>query len=557
MSLTRKTLFLLLITIVVGSLLLAGCGGDETTTTTSSTPSATTTTSQTTATSSTTATTSTSVTTTQTSTPTSPAGVKTGGILRRVYLDYPSNLSYIPEQNLSDESMAKAYAETLVFWAGNGNFEPELAKDWEIDDVNKTLTFYLEEGVTFHDGTPFNAEAVKKNVDLLIESKRLANGQYVDSVEVVDEYTFRYNLNAIFTPSMMLHSYGYNLLTMFSPTALETNGKEWCITHFVSTGPFKFESFERDVSLKMVRNDNYWRGPEYPYLDGIEIIFVADATIAATKMQAGEGDTCSGLPLKEAIDLMNLNFVGIPQLGGFYSDLIPDTKSPDSIFKDQKIREAVEYAIDRDALAAALGYGKGVAVKSLGPKGSQGFDPNFQIREFDPDKAMELMAEAGYPDGFKTTIYQLQGSTDLAEAIQGFLGDVNIEVDIQVEDPGKFFGRIYGEGWPNGLLQFSCPIDPEFAIGWFVHFGPQPIFPYVSLQWPDGYLDLVEKVRLAPTIDEMHEATKNMMTFLSERAIIVPLYYAPGFYITRDYVHTELNKHHFMVWHNYLDWMDK
>ncbi len=80
---------------------------------------------------------------------------------------------------------------------------------------------------------------------------------------------------------MMLHSYGYNLLTMFSPTALETNGKEWCYTHYVSTGAFKFDSYERDVVLKMVRNDNYWRGAQYPYLDGIEIIFVADSTIAA------------------------------------------------------------------------------------------------------------------------------------------------------------------------------------------------------------------------------------------------------------------------------------
>ncbi len=556
MSPTKKTLFLLLMTVIIGSLLLVGCGGDETTTT-STTPSATTTTTKTTQTSTTATTTSTSVTTTQTSTPTVPADVKTGGTLRRVYLDYPSNLSYIPEQNLSDESMAKAYAETLVYYAGDGNFKPELAKSWVIDDANKTLTFTLEQGVKFHDGTPFNAEAVRKNVQLLIDSKRLANGQYVDSIEVVDEYNFRYNLNAVFTPSMMLHSYGYNLLTMFSPTALETNGKEWAVTNFVSTGPFKFQSFQRDVSLKMVRNDNYWRGPQYPYLDGIEITFVADATIAATKMQAGEGDTCSGLPLKEAIDLMNLGFVGIPQIGGFFSDLIPDTKSPDSIFQNLKIREAVEYAIDRDALAAALGYGRGKAIKSLGPQGTQGYDPNYQIREYSPEKAMELMAEAGYPEGFKTTIFQLQGSTDLAEAIQGMLLEVNIDVDIQVEDPGKFFGRIYGEGWPNGLLQFSVPMDPEYALGWFVHFGPQPIFPYVSLQWPDGYLDLAEKLRTAPTVEQMRAATAEMMTFVGENATVIPLYTTPGYYITRDYVHTELNKEHFMVWHNYLDWMDK
>jgi peptide/nickel transport system substrate-binding protein len=540
----QRFLFLALIIIVISSLLIAGCGEPEETSTqpTSTQP---------------TSTQPTSTQPTSTQPPTTTAGPTTGGILRVIYLDYPSNLSYIPEQNLTDESMAKAYAETLIYWAGDGEFKPELAKSWDINDTNKTLTFYLQEGVTFHDGTPFNSQAVYDNVQLLIDSQRLANGQYVDSIEVVDEYTFRYNLNAVFTPQMMLHSYGYNLLTMFSPTALEQNGSEWAASHYVSTGPFKFESFERDVLLKMTRYDNYWRGGQYPYLDAIEIIFVADSTIAATKLQAGEGDICRGLPLKEVIDMENLGYTIIPQKGGFYSDLIPDTKSESSIYQDKLIREAIEYAINRDAMAAALGYGKEKAIKSLGPEGSQGYDPNFQIREYNPEKALELMAQAGHPDGFSTTIYQMQGSTDATEIIQKFLGDVNIVAEIQVEDPGKFIGRIYGEGWENGLLFFSVPVDPEFAIGWFVHFGPQPIFPYVSLQWPDGYYDLVEKVRLAPTIDEMHDATREMMTFLSEDAIIIPLMSTTGHQVTESYVHTTMNQDHFMVWHNYMDWMEK
>jgi len=534
----KKCFLIFLSVLVISAVLLGSCGEPEPTTPTTTKPT-------------------TTQPTITTPTTTEPAGPKSGGIFRRIYRDFPSNLSYIPEQNLADESMAKAYAETLVYWAGDGEFKPELAKSWEIDETAKTLTFHLQEGVTFHDGTPFNAEAVRANVQLLIDSQRLANGQYVDSIEVVDEYTFRYNLNALFTPQMMLHSYGYNLLTMFSPTALEDNGKEWAVSNYVSTGPFKFDSFERDVSLKMVRYDDYWRGDPYPYLDAIEIIFVADVTIASTKFQAGEGDAVSGLSLKEAIDLEKMGYKLIPQIGGFYSDLIPDTKSEGSIFKNQKVREAIEYAIDRDGLAAALGYGKGVAVKSLGPRGSQGYDPNFQIREYDPQKALDLLAEAGYPEGFKTTIYQLQGPTDQTEAIQTFLADVNIEAEIQVEDPGKFFGRIYGEGWEGGMMFFSVPVDPEFAIGWFVHFGPQPIFPYVSLEWPEGYYDLVEDVRLAPNMEAMHDATREMMTFLSERAVIIPLITMPTQYITQDYVHTTINQNHFMTWHNYMDWMDK
>ncbi len=539
----KRLAFFVIALLVIGSLFFTGCGGTTTTTTTTTTA--------------TTSSPSPTGTVTTTPTPTPTSTVKSGGTMRVIYRDYPSNLSYVPEQNLADESFAKSYAETLIYWAGDGQFKPELASSWEIDADALTLTFHLQQGVTFQDGTPFNSDAVMKNVQLLIDSQRLANGQYVDSIEAPDEYTFVYHLNAMFTPQMMLHSYGYNLLTMFSPTALETNGQDWCVTHFVTTGPFKFESFERDVSMKMVRNDSYWRGPQYPYLDGIEFIFVADATIAATKMQAGEGDVASGLPLKESIDLENLGFTGIPQIGGFYTDLIPDTASPDSVFADVKVREAIEYAIDRDAIAAAVGYGKLHAVKRAGPVGTQGYDPTYQPREYNPQKAMELLDDAGLPNGFKTTIYQLQGNTDETEAIQGFLAEVGIEADIQAEDPGKFFGRIYGEGWPNGILFFSSPIDPEFAIGWFVHFGPQPIFPYVSLKWPDGYTALLEKVRTAPTIDQMHAATAELMTFVSDSACVIPIHDTFNIFITADYVHTMKNQDHFMVWHTYLDWMDK
>ncbi len=530
----KRLAFLVIAFVIIGSLFFTGCGSEEVMTTTSPEPGGTT-----------------------SATPAPSTTAKSGGTMRVIYLDYPSNLSYVPEQNLADESFAKSYAETLIYWAGDGQFKPELAKSWEIDENNLTLTFHLQEGVTFQDGTPFNADAVMKNVQLLIDSQRLANGQYVDSISAPDEYTFVYHLNAMFTPQMMLHSYGYNLLTMFSPTALEQNGKDWCVTHFVSTGPFLFDSFERDVSMKMVRNPNYWRGAGYPYLDGIEFIFVADATIASTKMQAGEGDIASGLPLKESIDLENLGYTGIPQIGGFYTDLIPDTASADSVFADARVREAIEYAIDRDAIAAAVGYGRLHAVKSAGPEGTQGYDPNYQVREYNPQKAKDLLTAAGFPNGFKTTIYQLQGNTDETEAIQGFLAEVGITADIQAEDPGKFFGRIYGEGWPGGLLFFSSPIDPEFAIGWFVHFGPQPIFPYVSLKWPDGYTSLLENVRVAPTVDEMHQATQKLMTFVSDSGCVIPIHDTFNIFITADYVHTMKNLDHFMVWHTYLDWMEQ
>jgi len=535
----KKIILCILIMVLAASLVIAGCGAKETTSpATSASPTA-----------------------TATPVQTSPvAGTpKRGGTLRVLWQTGISNLSYIPEQSMTDETLAKAYAETLVYYSGSGDFKPELAKSWDIDPVAKTLTFHLQQGVKFHDGTDFNAQAVKWNVQNLINSKRLANGQYVDGIEVVDDYTFRYKLNAMLTPSMMLHSYGYNLLTMFSPTAFEKNGgRDWAVSHFVSTGPFKFGSWEQDVSMKIVRNENYWRGSQYPYLDAIEFTFVADSTIASTKMQAGEADAWAGPPLKEATDLKMKGFNLIIGVGGFYSELIPDNASEGSIFKDKRVREAIEYAIDRDALAEGLGYGILKAVKQTGgPSTSQGYNPNFPVREYNPQKAKQLLAEAGYPNGFKTKILVMQGSNDLAQGIQAYLADVGIQAEVDVADPGRFIGAIYQGGWSGSLLLWSVPVDPEFAIGWFVHFGPQPIFPYPSLKWPDEYRALVEKVRLAPTVEEMRKATMEMMTFVSEGAYLIPLMESLNLYVVKNYVKTNRYKDHFMVWHNYEDWLDK
>lgn len=531
----KKILFLFLTVIIIGGLLLAGCGGGTTTTTAGG-----------------------------------GGDVQKGGTLRILWQTGISNLSWVPKMGMTDESFSKTYSETLVYYSNSGDMKPELAKSWEIDEQAKTLTFYLQEGVKFHDGTDFDAEAVRWNVQNLIDAKRLANGQYVDSIEVVDKYTFRYHLNALISPAMMLHSYGYNLVVMYSPTAFKTAGGTipadsdleksiaWATSHFVSTGPFKFDSWTQDVSFRMVRNENYWRGKEYPYLDAIEYTFVADPTIASAKMQAGEADIWGGPALKEATDLEKMGFNLNIGIGGFYTDIIPNNVSEGSPFKNQKVREALEYAIDRDALAAGLGYGKLKAVKQCGgPETSQGYNKDFPVREYNVDKAKQLLSEAGYPNGLETTMMIFTAANqDMATAIQSDLAKAGIKVNIDVADPGRYIGSLYQGGW-DGLLLWSCPVDPEFAIGWFVHFGPQRIFPYPSLEWPDEYWQLVEKVRLAPSVEEMRAATKEMMTFVSNGAYIIPLMTTINMNVTTKKVHTQMNKEHFMTYHNYLDWIEK
>jgi len=559
----KKLLFLALAIVIIGSMLLSGCGSSTTTT-----PAASQTTNAPPPTTSAPSKTTTAPPPTTTAAPTTVTP-KTGGTLRVLWQTGISNLSNIAKQGMTDETMAKAYAETLVYYAGTGDFKPELAKSWDIDTTAKTLTFHLETGVKFQDGTPFNAAAVKWNVQNLIDSKRLSNGALVTSIEAKDDNTFVYHLNALMTPSMMLHSYGYDLLTMFSPTAYLTAGgtiasgsdndksATWATSHFCSTGPFKFDSWTQDVSLKIVKNTDYWRGKQYPYLDAIVFSFVADTSIDSAKMQANEADAWSGPALKEATDLEKMGFSLNIGVGGFYTDIIPNNVTDGSPFKDQKVRAALEYAIDRDALASALGYGKLKAITQCGgPANSQGYDSTFSVRAYNVQKAKDLLTQAGYPTGIHTKMMIFTATNqDMATAIQANLADAGIIVDIDVADPGRYIGSLYSGGW-QGLLLWSCPVDPEFALGWFVHFGRQAIFPYPSLKWPDDYWTLVDKVQAAPTTDEMRADTKTMMRFVSDGAYIIPLIDSLNMNVTTKKVHTQMNKEHFMTWHNYLDWIE-
>jgi peptide/nickel transport system substrate-binding protein len=533
----KKILFLALAIILMSSLVLAGCNSSANPTT---------------------------------ATTTAAGKAQKGGTLRLLWQTGISDLSYVQKQGMTDETLAKAFSETLVYYAGTGDFKPELAKSWDIDTTAKTVTFHLQTGVKFQDGTDFNADAVKWNVQNLIDSKRLSNAQFVDSIEAKDASTFVYHLNQMMTPSMMLHSYGYDLQTMFSPTAYKTAGgtiaagsddkasQAWAASHFCSTAAFKFDSWTQDVSLKIVRNDNYWRGKEYPYLDAIEYTFVADTSIAKAKMLAGEADMWGGPALKEATDLeksgYNLN-IGV---GGFYSDIIPNNVSDGSPFKDARVRQAIEYAIDRDALATAFGYGKLHAVTQCGgPSTSSGYDSTFPVRKHDVAKAKALLSEAGFPTGISTDMMIFTASgKDQATAIQANLAEAGIKVNIDVADPGRYIGSLYTGGW-KGLLLWSCPVDPEFTLGWFVHFGPRAIFPYPSLAWPQEYVAARDKVASAPTVQEMRADTKAMMRIVSDGAYIIPLTDTLNMNVTTKKVHTQMNQEHFMTWHNYMDWMEK
>ena len=326
--------------------------------------------------------------------------------------------------------------EPLLRGDPKGNLFPWLAETYKTAEDKSSITFTLRKGVKFHDGTDFNAAAAKWNLDQMIASK---TQPYWKSIEVVDDYTVRVNLNQ--WTNFLINSFAdVNASWMVSPTASEKNGDTWTKNNPVGTGPFKFVSFARDNEYKVTRNPDYWQ-KGLPYLDGIQIQYISDATTRKMAGLSGSIDVMTIAPGQLSVDMANAGFA-IKTKMETVNVLIGDTANSDSPWSKQQVREAAEYALDREGLAKTFGYGYWQAPYQIPSRTTGIYNPNFSLaRKYDPVKAKQLLAEAGYPNGFKTTL--AVGPTtgynkDVTVALQSFWAAIGIQAELMYPDLGAW-----------------------------------------------------------------------------------------------------------------------
>jgi peptide/nickel transport system substrate-binding protein len=358
----------------------------------------------------------------------------TGGTMRVLLSEFPTVMGN-PKNWSAPKSTMSACLEQLATYDLDGNLVPVLATSWDVDATAKTITFHLREGVKFHDGTDWDAEAAKWNYDLWIASKKLAGSDLITSTEAVDKYTFRLNLSqcsAMYVPTYAQYPY------FFSPTYVEQVGLEASDLHPVGTGPFKFESYEAGSSMKYVKFEDYWQ-EGLPYLDAYEFSQTSDKTSANMMLQSGQADIMVAVAPKDVADLKAKGF-GIFYNPGFIYNLWPNSADASDPLSNAKVREAVEYAIDRAAIAEKMGYGLSETMDAFVPKSTAIYPEGYTPRTYDPAKAKQLLTEAGYPDGFQTSIIVRNDDThrDVATAIQGYLAEVGVKLDIDVADTARY-----------------------------------------------------------------------------------------------------------------------
>jgi len=441
--------------------------------------------------------------------------------------------------------------ETLLRADDQGGVYSWLAESYKLADDRKSITLALRKGVKFHDGSDFNAEVVKWNLDNMIDAKLKRNWA---SVDIINNYTVRVNFKKPKSNSLLDFVEGIAPPLIISKAAFDKNGKDWVRRNPIGTGPFKFVSFTPDVSFKAEKNPDYWVKGK-PYLDAVEFKIIGDPQTSKMLMQAGKADI-SNAPLgKTAADYaaMGLNVQAVAE--GTWV-LIPDTAKADSPWANKKVREAAAYAIDREAIAKSMGFGYWKAPYQIPPRASLAHDPNYTLgRKYNPKKAKQLLKEAGYANGFKTTIIGFPFSNrQVLLILQSQLAEIGIKVKLEYTDMSKWVPIMFPGSWPTNGMIFT-PI-PRFDVKYIV--GTQFIMNRIGKSWlrtPD--LMKANKAALSsPSIDiKLIRAVNDV--FIRD-ALLIPVHEGGQCRVKRPYVMDSFDKRGYVLFWDIEDaWLNK
>lgn len=381
--------------------------------------------------------------------------------------------------------------ETLTVLDENQDIQEGLAEDWEeIDET--TWDFYLREGVEFHDGEAFNAEAVKTNFDRVVDpdiaSPRAFLLEQVEEVEVVDEYTVRLHLEYEYGP--LLANLAHNGLAIMSPAIIEEDYAQMDVDdpdeideeevaeegepdayinqHPAGTGPFKFEEWIPGEKVALSRFDGYWG--ETAKLDTVEFKVVDEQGSRIAELETGESHIADDIGPNNISQVEGMPDANVLQESSVSLDYISFNTQQEP-FDDVKVRQAVSMAIDKEEIIE--GVYEGVGIPAIGPLAPDvfGYDENVNGIDYDIEAAKELLSEAGYEDGFETTIWtnDSEQRMDTAVAVQSQLDEIGIDVEIEELE------------WAAYLERTANAEHDMFILGWSTvtsdaDYGMYPLF---------------------------------------------------------------------------------
>ena len=309
----------------------------------------------------------------------------------------------------------------------NGEVEPSLAESWDVSEDGKVYTFKLHTGVKFHDGTDFDAEDVKFTLDRArAEDSTNAQKQLfaaIDTVEAVDPQTVKVTLK---TPQgAFLYNMGWGDAVIVAPESADGNKEKP-----IGTGPFKFDSWAKGSAVRLVRNPDYWGDPVA--LEKAEFRIVPDAAAAIPALLSGDVQAFPQMPVGDALSQIESDPRFVVKIGATEGETILAINNGKESFNNLKVRQAIAHALNRPEIIAGAGYSEAPEIGSHFSPANSAYVDLTGTYPYDPAKAKEMLAEAGYPDGFKATLklppppYARQGGEVVASQLR------QIGIDLQI-----------------------------------------------------------------------------------------------------------------------------
>ncbi len=423
-------------------------------------------------------------------------------------------------------SVASNFFDGLVLRDEALNLKPGLATSWEVLDGGMRLRFKLRQGVTFHNGEPFDAEAVKFSMTRLLgpegaKGPQQSNYTSIGSVEIIDPYTVDIVMQRP-DPVMISKLAGYGAMIV-PPKYVAEKTSAGFGTAPIGTGPFRVTGYENKVSVTLEPNPGYWGGA--PKLDKIVYRFIVEPNTQVAELQSGRIDIASNIPvaltstIAASKDLQLLSITGpTVTVARFNTRNGPTT--------DARVRKAIIMAVDREAIAKQILQGHATSVVSFQSVLSFGFDPAQKAVPYDPAGAKKLLAEANIPAG--TTVMLDFPSNDttfreVAQAIAGYLSAVGLkgqvkphEMNIYTNDiiPNGKTGEMFRMGWGGWTFDYD-------NTAYLMYHSGERWNPYDK----DPALDaMLEGQRKIADRGERQKALQKIANFVADNALELPLY---------------------------------
>jgi peptide/nickel transport system substrate-binding protein len=428
-----------------------------------------------------------------TSAPAKPA-ITRGGTLR-IGLD--SDLTTM-DPHLStaavDRQVYQSIYNPLVRLDKDLTLKPELADSWNFTDPT-TLVMKLHKGVKFQDGTDFNAQAVKVNFDRMMnpdtKSLRAAEISSVKEVQIVDDFTVKLILKA--PNAALLAVLSDRAGMMISPAAITKYGKDLA-RNPVGTGPFSFVEWVTGDHLSLKKFDGYWEkaadGQALPYLDGVIYKPVTDGTVRLTSLKTNTLDMINAIaakdvaPMRASKDPILDEVTGLGWQGLYTNDGVAP-------FDKVEVRQALNYALDRDSLAKNVLFGTVTPGQGPIPPSSWAYDASINIYKRDVAKAKDLLAKAGLtpPVKFPCIIVNTPDSQVIGQALKEQLAEAGFEMDIQLLDFATALAKSNAKDYTCFQIGWSGRPDPDGNVYSFLYTNAPSNSSNYSNKQVDALLD--------------------------------------------------------------------